>query len=384
MLRVLMISTFGPKVRGISPYSDSLSSALESTNTIHLDRVDYHKAFPEFLLPDNTDYNACNEYARISYTKPSTWDVTNGKTYDIAHVQYWSPAFLPILIAIIKKLRKQHIKVVITWHNPSPHEGLPLLAYAEKILLSMCDCIICHTKSGSQILKTVAPGKPIEVIHHGCEVFGITTPTQQDFDKCELSPNYDYILYFGNIRPYKGVDMLLDAWKMLADSHKNTKLIIAGRLWENKNSCFSKLIHKVSGTSSYSDLIRKKISTQTDFVITDFQFIEQTKLLSYLNISKYAVFPYLSFESQSGAASLAAGHGCPIITTGVGGLNELAISDEYISPDLTAKSFSKLLEKNIFQYDKKLKCSQIEIAKTKSWSHSAEKHILHYKNISTG
>lgn len=376
-----MISTFGPKVRGISPYSDSLCSSIDSLNSIHLERIDYIKAFPNFLLPKNTDYRACNDYAHINYTKPSTWDITNGKMYDIAHIQYWSPAFLPIIFAVLQKIKKRSIKAIITWHNPSPHENFPLLRLAEKKLLSMCDSVICHTEAGAQILNSTAPNKSVNVIHHGCEASNVSVPSQKDYEVCNLSDGYNYVLYFGNIRPYKGVDMLLDAWERLPSLHSKTKLIIAGRLWENKKSILSKLTHRASGTTSYSDLIKHKSSKQQDSVITDFQFIPQDKLLSYIHVSKLAVFPYLSFESQSGAASLAAGHGLPIIATSVGGLKELAISNEFISQDLSADSFSKLIHKHLNNSDKNLKSQQVEIAKQLSWELSAEKHILDYKDV---
>ena len=85
-----MVSTFGPNIRGISPYSDSLATAFNSNNSIQLHRSDYHQAFPKFLLPKNTDYSASNSYATINYLKPSTWDITKDQSYDLVHIQYLS------------------------------------------------------------------------------------------------------------------------------------------------------------------------------------------------------------------------------------------------------------------------------------------------------
>jgi len=379
MLKVLIISTFGPNIRGISPYSDSLSKALADLNTINLSRTDYKKAFPSFLLPKNTNYNAANNFAHIDYIKPSTWDVIGDKDIDIVHIQYWSPAFLPIIFAIIKKSKKHSIKVILTWHNPSPHENLPLLAYFEKRLISICDSIICHTNSGADIIRAILPKKSISTIHHGCEVTGTRKPTIKDYDLCNLSADSDYILYFGNIRPYKGVDVLLDAWKIIAPMHPGTKLIIAGRLWENNSSILSAITHKISGTSAYSALIKNKLNEQNNSVISDIQFIPQEKLLSYLHISKLVIFPYLSFESQSGAASIAAAHGAPILVTNVGGLKDLVINNDFISRDLSAKGLASLIENRLNTYQHSWKKEQLDKAKSHDWHSCAKLHLNTYE-----
>jgi len=378
MLKVLMISTFGPKVRGISPYSDSLATALSTIGSIDLTLMDYQRAFPNFLLPSKTDYAASNDLAYIDYLKPKTWNVAKEKSYDVVHIQYWSPAFLPIIYAVTKKLKNNSIKVVLTWHNPSPHEKIPLLSGLETRLISMCDSIICHTESGAKILKKYSPNKSINIIHHGCETSRTIIPTNKDYETCNLSPDYKYLLYFGNIRPYKGVEMLLDAWERISSSHCDTKLIIAGRLWESGSSIFSRLIHKVSGTEKYSNLIRNKLLDHSKSVISDLQFIPQEKLISYLRISRFSVFPYQSFESQSGATALAAGYSCPILTTNVGGLKELAISNEFVSKELNADSLSKLLNTQLSQYNNELREKQLRKAQKFSWISSAKMHISAY------
>jgi hypothetical protein len=83
MLRILHVSTFGPRVRGISPYSDSLVGGLRVFQNIETFQLDFDKAFPSFLLPKDTDYSAANDYATIHYLSDyplfETMDMESGK-----------------------------------------------------------------------------------------------------------------------------------------------------------------------------------------------------------------------------------------------------------------------------------------------------------------
>lgn len=381
MIKILMISTFGPNTRGVSPYADKLIENISRNNNICIGKADYKKAFPSFLLPKNSNYDANNDFATIDYRKPSTWDILKDNHYDIVHFQYWSPAFLPVLFAILIKIKKYQKKLVITWHNPSPHESLPLLKLLEKKLISYSDCIICHTKKGKHILKQLNSNARVEVIHHGCDVYDIQNTSAVDYKICGLSEEKEYVIFFGNIRPYKGLDILLNAWKIITNNFPQTKLIIAGRLWEKNDSIFSKIANKIAGTTSYANTIRNIIDSDMDNIICDFQFIPDTKVASYLKIAKLAVFPYRSFESQSGAAALAAGYGLPFITSNAGGLKQLAIDESYVVNDLTAESLANSISNALLHYDLNLKLKQSMKAKLYSWSKSAELHTKIYESV---
>ena len=381
MIKVLMISTFGPNTRGISPYADKLAASISLNSNIEIKQIDYKKAFPSFLLPNNSNYDPENHYATIDYKDPRTWNVLKDNQYDVVHLQYWSPAFIPILIAILQTIKKYKTSIVITWHNPSPHENLPFLRILERKLASYCDCIICHTQKGKHILEDLTIDARLEVVHHGCEIYGINKPTTTDYKICGLSNNNEYILFFGNIRPYKGLDILLDAWKLISHNFPQTKLIIAGRLWEESDSLLSKIANKVAGTSSYSKKIREIINNDPKDIICDFQFIPENKVISYLKISKLAVFPYRTFESQSGAAALAAGYGLPFVTSNAGGLKQLAIDESFIVSDISVESLANTIAKVLLAYDENYRTKQLIKTRYYSWDKSAEFHAKIYNNL---
>ena len=196
MLKVLMVSTFGPNTRGISPYADKLVEHISYNKNTKVKLVDYKKPFPSFLLPPSTNYDPDNSFATISYTNPFTWNLLKNNQFDIMHIQYWSPAFLPIILAVLLRSRNNSTKIIITWHNASPHEKLPLLKALEKLLTKFCDCIVCHTKKGKHLLGELNSKVRIEVIPHGCDVHNITPPNSSDYEKCSLSKNYEYLLFF--------------------------------------------------------------------------------------------------------------------------------------------------------------------------------------------
>lgn len=380
MNNISMVSTFGPNVRGVSPYADSLSMALEKTHSIALKRVDYSRAFPGFLLPRGTSYEADNEFASINYLNPFSWNVCKQNNENILHIQYWSPAFLPLTVGILHYARRCGTRTLLTCHNPKPHESVPLLAKIESYMLSLCDGVICHTDKGKEIVRQARPGSNVTVCHHGCHITGIKNSSIEDYRLCGLSTAYRYILFFGNIRPYKGVDVLLDAWQQLKMRFPDTRLVIAGRLWGDRRSLPSRIVSKAMGTSSNARTIEQKLSDSGSDVMTDLTFISNEKLQAYLRIASLAVFPYRSFESQSGAASLAAGAGVPLVTTDVGGLTDLAIDERFIVKNQSSSALADVLAERLDD-NVSYRTEQLEIARRFSWDAAAKKHLQVYRNL---
>lgn len=380
MKSVALVSTFGPNIRGVSPYADSLSAALVQTEKLKIKKVDYSRGFPRFLVPAGTSYEANNALATINYLSPSSWDIGTSTTLDILHIQYWSPAFLPVILGILSKARNKRIKTLVTWHNPKPHENFPLLKQIERWMTSLCDGIICHTDKGKELILQSSPKSKVMVCHHGCSIQGIKAPSFNDFKLCNLSQAYRYVLFFGNIRPYKGVDTLLDAWAKIAKSVPDTRLIIAGRLWGRKPSLPARWINSAAGTTQFSNSIENKLAAMSDSTSSDLSFISEEKLAAYLRIASLSVFPYHSFESQSGAASLAAGTGTPVVTTGVGGLSDLTIDNRFIVNERSPRNLADVLLTRLSdELDYRQK--QLHIAERYSWDSAAEKHIDFYQNL---
>jgi D-inositol-3-phosphate glycosyltransferase len=114
------------------------------------------------------------------------------------------------------------------------------------------------------------------------------------------------LLFFGIIRPYKGLDLLLKAFASPRLSHLNLKLLVAGEFYENEKK--------------YLDLA-KELGLHSKILFTG-NFIPKEEVGSYFAVSDLVVLPYLS-ATQSGVTQIAYHYNKPVVVTDVGGLNEV-------------------------------------------------------------
>ncbi len=389
MQKISLISTFGPEVKGIAPYSDDLLKALKDDKSLLLNTLDYKKIYPDFLIPmqqPNAEAR-CNKL--IHYAKPSTWKLCADQCENLTHIQYWSVFTSYFLFYIAKRVKKNKGKIVITVHNPAAHENLPLLSHQESKLLLLADHIIVHSNSGKQLLeeKWSALKNRISVIPHG-----ISTGNHQnrivsraaDLEMCGLNPNFEYVIFFGNIRKYKGMQQLIKAWKKILPDHPKAKLILAGRLWEGSNPV-SNLIAILLGSKQEAQWIKSLIPEANSLnIIFRLGFIPTTHLEAFCRIAKLGVFPYTKFSGQSGAVSMAASWGLPVLVSQLGALDQLAIDHNFTVPpgdhEELASSIDRALKTNKADHHE-LRKKQLSIADSFSWESVAHQHISLYKKL---
>ncbi|MCJ8320903.1 MAG: glycosyltransferase family 4 protein [Colwellia sp.] len=373
-MRIGIISTFGPEIQGVSPYADSLSVAIESELSYPVKRFDFSYLYPKTILPVENTYNTSHKL--INILKPSTWSKVLKQHLDILHLQYWLFLTIPAYYYIVTRARKLKVSTVLTVHNPAPHEFLPFIPLLEAKLFKQVDRIIVHTHKGKEILiERGINEKNIKVIPHG-----IDTPSINN-SKIEKQKQ---ILYFGNIRNYKGVDVLLNAWDEIKSNHPEYKLVIAGRLW-NGNTLIQKAVGKLLKTDKITKELakhKKKNDSQLSLLL---HFIDDKVLNIKIDESIFCVFPYKKFESQSGAVSKACGRGCPVIVTNVGGLAELAIDQSFLVPAddvfLLGQCLSqKIKESEVNNWHQRI-IKQKAIANNLNWLGVANSHLHLYKDL---
>ncbi len=381
-----MLSTFGPEIRGISPYSDGLAKALGKCTGLTLQRNDYLKAYPEFIYPASGNKPSSNKYAYLHYAKPGTWRKPLASNPDLLHIQYWSVILAHIQLGVTKQAQKRGIPVILTLHNATQHEAIPIFSWLEKKLLRTVDHIIVHTDEGkNSVINNLAIEKnKVTVIPHGIEnsgFSGIQQATLADYAIARLSPEYKYLLYFGNIRYYKGVDILLDAWREIGPNHPDTRLVIAGRCWNGSNP-LSILLSRLLGNSRQSqDILQNATKGKPDNTLYKLNFINENELQALIKIARYSIFPYRKFNAQSGAASKSCASGTPIITSQEGGLPLLAIDSSYVCETLTSENLAALIDKKINTWSGDLRKQQIERISPYFWEVVAEKHTQLYRKI---
>jgi len=274
----------------------------------------------------------------------------------------------------IKILQKGGIKIVYTAHNILPHE---VLAKHKKIynrIYRTVDKIIVHAEQNKiELIQGFnIPKEKIEVIPHGnfIEVAKLN-PELTKFEARQilgLERNAFYILFFGNIRPYRGLDILLKAMVYLKNIPR-IKLIVAGQMKE------------VSICEDLVDLLRIR-----DAITFYLEYIPLRYVGQYFYASDVAIFPYRKIY-QSGAIHMAYAFRRPVISTKVGGIPEIV--DNGKSGLLIPPEDPKILAKAILKMYNAPK-KQLErigeytynLAKTKfSWDKIANKTIKLYQEI---
>lgn len=387
-LRVSLLSTFGPTLRGISSYSDGLFSGLAQQG-LKLSKFDYAQLYPPSLVPSSKMTEKIRaEGAIMHWAKPQTWKKVGENSAPILHIQYWSLFTSYMLYFLCRHARRMNKKVVITVHNPVPHEYIPLFSLFEDMLLTNADALIVHSDSGKQALLSRYHNKRIPRVYtipHGVELVDRTEIKKSDFEALNLSPSKRYVLMFGNLRAYKGVPVLLKAWRKVIESVEDVDLILAGRFWRGNNGRAGKLAARILGTDAVATEVLSLLNEQglRQRVTLREGFIPDSTIDAYCRIASIAVFPYERFSGQSGAASRAAGRGVPLIVSNVGALpllvpNKCQVVEPENSNELAVNLCKLLSDPPLLD---KLADAQKKHLKKYSWKNIGAMHATLYQEL---
>jgi len=383
---VVMVCQFGQPVRGVSPYGDALKSALQNEAGDSIQAVDYYAPYPAIMHPAGRDIPAGP--GKLHWANPLSWYRVACLDTDILHMQHWVAPMAGYLAPLAAMAKHQDKRIVITCHNPAAHESLPGMEFIENRLLNRADAIIVHDKRGANILgKRIDCSKhPVHVIPHGIDVREFPpAATQDDYTRFGLDPGRRYVCIFGNLRGYKGIDILLKAWIHVSRRLPEIDLIIAGRLWTGQSRSWSKLSARLLGTGKEGRRLHELLARPelAGRVKLHSGFQSDENIAALLRLADCAVFPYVRFSSQSGAACKAAGMGCPVLVSDVGGLPDLAINQDWIvspgnSGELASVLIGKLADIPLMQAARQC---QLDRVRSYDWSNVAKTHLQVYREI---
>lgn len=229
---------------------------------------------------------------------------------DIIIVRYWLPVMGPALGAILKKVNKnKHTRIIAITDNIIPHEKRPGDKPFTKYFLSACDAFVTMSDKVMDDLKQFEINKPaIKVIHPLYDNFGEPVDKKTAKQQIGISANDAVLLFFGFIRKYKGLDILLEAVSILKQhnwhpSAGSWKLLIAGEFYEDEQK-YQQLIDQLD--------IRDKLILKTSF-------IPNSEVKYYFSAADVVIQPYRN-ATQSGVTPLAYHFDKPMIVSNVGGL----------------------------------------------------------------
>ncbi len=319
---IIIIGPAHPLRGGLASYDERLAKEFQQQgNQVCI--YTFSLQYPGFLFPGTTQYSTepapkdLNINVCINSVNPLNWLSVGNELKqlkpDLIVVRYWLPFMGPCLGTILRIVkRNKHTKVVCIADNIIPHEkrfgDVPFTKYFVKPV----DAFITMSEKVLSDLPKFAAGKPAKFVPHPLyDNFGEKISKEAARKELGIGQNEKILLFFGFIRNYKGLDILLDAMKVLKSANNSPladgcKLLIAGEFYEDRKS--------------YDEQIKQLDIADSLILKTD--FIPDSEVKYYLCAADVVVQPYRN-ATQSGVTPLAYHFEVPMIVTNVGGLPSL-------------------------------------------------------------
>ena len=311
-MKIAILSCFYPYRGGISQFNACLFEELSKRHDVKA--FNFSRQYPELLFPGKTQYVTGSDTAgRIP--NEAVLDTANPITYiqaarrihewgpDVLIVRYWMSWFGPSLGYVCRRLRKS-CKVVGILDNVIPHEPRFFDTPLTKYFLSGLDGCVTLCQAVAEDLLRLRKDKPHAVIQHPLySHFGQKLERDQACKRLGIPTDRRNILFFGLIRQYKGLDILLEAFKHLGPEYQ---LIIAGEPYGSFDR-YQQIIDSIPDSDSR---ILKKLD-----------YIADSEVPLWFSAADVTVLPYRS-ATQSGISAVSYHFEVPMIVTAVGGLEE--------------------------------------------------------------
>ena len=310
---VVILGPAYPLRGGIANLNEALCDNLIKSG-INSEVVSFSLQYPSFLFPGTTQYETSvikhpfKITPLLNSVNPLTWikAVRYIKKINpqLVIVRYWLPFMAPCLGYVARKLRKHHIRVIAITDNVIPHENRIGDKSLTKYFIGSCDAFIVMSEKVKQDIEKFTKTKPVQFTPHPVyNIFGEGVALDTACEELNLDKGKKYILFFGFIRHYKGLDLLIEAMQFVDDS---VHLLVAGEFYEDKKP--------------YDDLIHK-LQLESRVHIAD-GYIPKEKVKYYFSAADLVVQPYRE-ATQSGVTQIAYSFNKPMIVTNVGGLPEI-------------------------------------------------------------
>lgn len=321
--RVIIIGSAHPlRGGGIATFNERLAKAYADIG-YDVSIVSFSLQYPSFLFPGKSQYTDepapenLKIHTWLNSINPFNWIITARKIKklapDILIVRFWIPFMGPSLGSVCRLIkRKINCRIVAVVDNAIPHEHRIGDKVFTKWFLKSVDAYVTMSKSVLNDLHFFDDKKPrIYTAHPLYDNFGRSVSKEEACEKLGINSQTKYLLFFGFIREYKGLDILLHAISKTQIKNLNFKLIIAGEFYANEKF-YHELIDELD--------IKDKLILHT-------QFISNDDVKYYFSASDLIVQPYKN-ATQSGVTQVAYHFEKPILTTNVGGLAEIVIDEK--------------------------------------------------------
>ena len=337
MSRIVIIGPSYPLRGGLASFNERMARQfMDEGNEVTI--YTFSLQYPGFLFPGTTQYstepppNDLDIKVVINSINPINWLMVGHQLKkikpDIIVVRYWLPFMGPCLGTILRIVKQNHsTKVICIADNIKPHEKRPGDDAFTRYFIGAIDAFVTMSEKVMQDLTTLTSKSAELVVHPLYDNFGQALPKEEARTYLQLPADEKIILFFGFIRPYKGLDLLLQAMALPAIKRSKIKLLIAGEFYEDRKI--------------YDQLIEKHHLSSQLILKTD--FIADSEVKYYLSAADFVIQPYKS-ATQSGVTPLAYHFEKPMLVTNVGGLPDLVPANRVgLIAEPNAESIAKQL-----------------------------------------
>jgi len=315
-LKIVLIGPTYPFRGGIAHYTTLLCQALRQNHNVRF--ISFKRQYPRILFPGKSDRDPSKKPLRIEEVdyiidsmNPLTWmDAVRAirkykpdKVVIPWWISFWMPQFWFILTLVKRSLKSE---LVFICHNVVEHESNFLKKMATKVVLSKAHRLITHSKEETNRLKNLL-GEHVNVITAFHPTYADLSDKRyaKEQAKVKIGLTGDVLLFFGFVREYKGLDVLLDAVPIVLKG-KEVTLLIVGEFWESRQKYLSKI---------------NRLELSKKVVIVD-EYVPNEEIGLYFAAADLVVQPYISV-SGGGICQIAYGFDRPVIATNVGSFTEV-------------------------------------------------------------
>ena len=327
IVRIGILGTTWPYRGGLAAFNERLAHQFIAEGK-EVEIFTFTLQYPDFLFPGKTQYSDDPKPADLSITRtmnsinPFSWFKTarliRRAHIDVLVIKFWIPLMAPCLGTIARLCRRHGIRVVSVLDNVIPHEPHFWDKWLIRYFVRSIDRFIAMSESVRQDCLRFLPADKQDRValspHPLYDNFGQAVPKDEARKTLDLPVDKTLLLFFGFIRDYKGLDLLMRAYAKALKRVQNTEyrvqndllLVVAGEFYNN--------------AQQYSDLeqelgLKGKITWHTSFIPDD-------RVRYYFSAADLIVQPYKT-ATQSGVTQIAYHFEKPMLVTNVGGLAEI-------------------------------------------------------------
>lgn len=331
-MRIVIIGPAWPLRGGIANFNEALARDLQHKgHTVKI--ISFSLQYPSILFPGKSQTDSASSRPDldieplINSVQPFTWFSSAKRIRefepDLVIIRYWLPFMAPALGTIAKliKRKNERLPVIGLTDNIVPHEKRPFDRQLTSYFLKKCDGFLVMSEQVSLDLRSFNINVPVKKRHHPIyDIFGDRVSRTEARQKLNIPEDQNLILFFGFIRRYKGLDLLLQA--MADERLDDIKLIVAGEFYEDRKY--------------YDDIVNSQHMQQR--VVMKGEYIPKEAVKYYFSAADLVVQPYRS-ATQSGVTQIAYHFGVPMVVTDTGGLPEMVedgVAGLVVKEDCTA------------------------------------------------